>query len=101
MARAQIALLNQSVDALKAQLAAVSQALDLAQAQGRDKDAQIANLGQKLNAALAAKVQELQQYRSEFFGKLRQVLEDGRAFRSLAIGSSSKARCCFRSAVPT
>ena len=35
---------------------------------------QIANLGQKLNAALAAKVQELQQYRSEFFGKLRQVL---------------------------
>jgi chemotaxis protein MotB len=74
-ARAQIALLNQSVDALKAQLAAVSQALDLAQAQGRDKDAQIANLGQKLNAALAAKVQELQQYRSEFFGKLRQVLE--------------------------
>ena len=35
---------------------------------------QIANLGQKLNAALAAKVEELQQYRSEFFGKLRQVL---------------------------
>jgi chemotaxis protein MotB len=73
-ARAQIALLNQNVDQLKAQLAAVAQALDLAQAQGRDKDAQIANLGQKLNAALAAKVQELQQYRSEFFGKLRQVL---------------------------
>jgi chemotaxis protein MotB len=73
-ARAQIALLNQNVDQLKAQLAAVSQALDLAQAQGRDKDVQIANLGQKLNAALAAKVQELQQYRSEFFGKLRQVL---------------------------
>jgi chemotaxis protein MotB len=74
-ARAQIALLNQNVNELKAQLAAVSQALDLAQAQGRDKDVQIANLGQKLNAALAAKVQELQQYRSEFFGKLRQVLE--------------------------
>jgi chemotaxis protein MotB len=73
-ARAQIALLNQNVDQLKAQLAAVSQALDLAQTQGRDKDAQIANLGQKLNAALAAKVQELQQYRSEFFGMLRQVL---------------------------
>jgi chemotaxis protein MotB len=73
-AQAQIALLNQNVDQLKAQLAAVSQALDLAQAQGRDKDVQIANLGQKLNAALAAKVQELQQYRSEFFGKLRQVL---------------------------
>ena len=73
-ARAQIALLNQQVDQLKAQLASVANALDLAQQQGRDKDAQIANLGQKLNAALAAKVQELQQYRSEFFGKLRQVL---------------------------
>jgi chemotaxis protein MotB len=73
-ARAQIALLNQQVDQLKAQLAAVAKALDLAQQQGRDKDVQIANLGQKLNAALAAKVQELQQYRSEFFGKLRQVL---------------------------
>ena len=73
-AQAQIALLNQNVEQLKSQLAAVSQALDLAQSQGRDKDVQIANLGQKLNAALAAKVQELQQYRSEFFGKLRQVL---------------------------
>jgi chemotaxis protein MotB len=73
-ARAQIALLNQQVDQLKAQLAAVATALDLAQQQGRDKDVQIANLGQKLNAALAAKVQELQQYRSEFFGKLRRVL---------------------------
>jgi chemotaxis protein MotB len=73
-AAAQIALLNQNVDQLKAQLAAVSQALDLAQKEGRDKDVQISNLGQKLNAALAAKVQELQQYRSEFFGKLREVL---------------------------
>ncbi|HUB50323.1 MAG TPA: peptidoglycan -binding protein [Acetobacteraceae bacterium] len=73
-AAAQIALLNQTVDQLKAQLSAVSQALDLAQKSGRDKDVQIANLGQKLNAALAAKVQELQQYRSEFFGKLREVL---------------------------
>lgn len=73
-ARAQIALLNQQVGQLKAQLASVAKALDLAQQQGRDKDAKIANLGQKLNAALAAKVQQLQQYRSEFFGRLRQVL---------------------------
>ena len=41
---------------------------------GSDKDTQIANLGQKLNVALAAKVEELQRYRSEFFGKLRDVL---------------------------
>ncbi len=52
----------------------VAAALDLAASQGRDKDAQIAALGQKLNVALAAKVEELQQYRSEFFGRLREVL---------------------------
>lgn len=73
-AQAQIALLSQQVEQLRLQLAAVSKALDLAVAEGRDKDAQITNLGQRLNAALAAKVQELQQYRSEFFGRLRQVL---------------------------
>ena len=73
-ARAQIALLSQQVEQLKAQMAAVARALDLAEAAGRDKDTQIANLGQRLNTALAAKVEELQQYRSEFFGRLRQVL---------------------------
>jgi chemotaxis protein MotB len=73
-ARAQIALLTQQVEQLRTQLAGVAQALDIAEANGRDKDAQITNLGQRLNAALAAKVEELQQYRSEFFGKLRAVL---------------------------
>jgi chemotaxis protein MotB len=73
-ARAQIAQLSAQVEQLKAQLAAVAKALDLAVTEGRDKDAQITNLGQRLNAALAAKVEELQQYRSEFFGRLRQVL---------------------------
>jgi chemotaxis protein MotB len=73
-ARAQIALLNKQVEQLRAQLTQVSEDLDLEQKKGRDKDVQIANLGQKLNAALAAKVEELKSYRSEFFGKLRQVL---------------------------
>jgi chemotaxis protein MotB len=73
-ARAQIVLLNQQVDALKAQLTSIAKALDVAQTQGRDKDVQIDNLAQKLNAALSAKVEELQRYRSEFFGKLRDVL---------------------------
>ncbi|HET6196159.1 MAG TPA: peptidoglycan -binding protein [Acetobacteraceae bacterium] len=75
-ARARIALLNQQVDELKAQLTTVAKALDLAQTQGQDKDTQIANLSQKLNVALAAKVEELQRYRSEFFGKLRDVLSN-------------------------
>jgi chemotaxis protein MotB len=73
-ARAQIALLNQQVDELKAQLTSVATALELAKTEGKEKDTRIANLGQKLNIALAAKVEELQHYRSEFFGKLRDVL---------------------------
>ena len=41
---------------------------------GEDKIA-IANLGKALNNALANKVQELRRFRSEFFGRLRDVLE--------------------------
>src|SRR5207249_1222500 len=52
----------------------VSRSLDLAENKGREKDVQIAGLAQKLNAALAAKVEELQHYRSEFFGRLRDIL---------------------------
>jgi chemotaxis protein MotB len=74
--RAQIALLNQQIDQLKSQLSSIAASLDLTKQQAKDKDAQITNLGQKLNAALATKVEELQQYRSEFFGKLRTVLEN-------------------------
>jgi chemotaxis protein MotB len=73
-ARAQIALLNQQIEQLKDQLSAIAATLGVAQQQNKAKDVQIANLGQKLNVALAAKVEELQQYRSEFFGKLRTLL---------------------------
>lgn len=73
-ARAQVALLNRQIEELRAQIARVSRALEVAEAEGRDKDAQIANLGQRLNLALAARVEELQRYRSEFFGRLREVL---------------------------
>jgi chemotaxis protein MotB len=75
-ANAQIALLNQQMAALRQQLQAIATALQLEVSQGRDKDAQIADLGRKLNLALAAKVQELQRYRSDFFGKLREVLKN-------------------------
>lgn len=73
--RAQMALLSRQVDELRAQMARLAAALSVAEASGRDKDAQIANLGSRLNAALASKVEELQRYRSEFFGRLRDVLQ--------------------------
>lgn len=74
-ARAQIALLNQQVEQLRRQMAGLAAALDASEQAGRDKDVQITNLGQRLNAALASKVEELQRYRSEFFGRLREVLQ--------------------------
>ena len=73
-ARAQIALLNRQVEELKAQIAAVQNALGTAEQKLRGKDVEITDLGQKLNAALVEKVEELKQYRSEFFGRLRTLL---------------------------
>lgn len=73
-ARAQVALLTRQMDELRQQLAGIAASLDTADRSGRDKDAVIANLGTRLNAALASKVEELQRYRSDFFGRLRDVL---------------------------
>lgn len=73
-ARAQIALLNRQLEELRTQLASLQSALSAAEEASKAKDVEIANLGARLNAALAAKVEELQRYRSEFFGRLREVL---------------------------
>jgi chemotaxis protein MotB len=75
-AKAQIALLNQQVAELRAQFASVQDALGIEKLRAHDKDLEITNLGAKLNAALVEKVEELRQYRSEFFGKLRTLLAD-------------------------
>jgi chemotaxis protein MotB len=72
----QIALLNQQVTALRRQLAALEQALEVSEARDRESQTRIADLGQRLNVALAQRVQELQRYRSEFFGRLREILGD-------------------------
>ena len=69
-----IALLNRQLAQLRAQIAALNQALEVAEAQAEADRVQIANLGARLNAALAAKVQELARYRSLFFERLVDVL---------------------------
>lgn len=73
-ALAQVALLNQQLAALRLQMTALAQALDAAKAADAKDNVQIVDLGKQLNEALARKVEELQQYRSEFFGTLRTVL---------------------------
>lgn len=74
-ATAQVALLNQQLAALRTQLAALEQALQASEATDTENRTQIADLGRRLNLALAQRVQDLSRYRSDFFGKLREVLE--------------------------
>jgi chemotaxis protein MotB len=69
-----VALLTRQVEALRAEIARLATALELEEAAGREREVQIGLLGQRLNAALAARVEELQRYRSNFFGRLREVL---------------------------
>jgi chemotaxis protein MotB len=73
---AQVELLNRQLAAVRDQLSKLSAALDLANANVKDKDRKIADLGAQLNLALANKVNQLEKYRSEFFGKLRAALGD-------------------------
>jgi chemotaxis protein MotB len=80
-AQRKVDLLNRQILALRDQLARLSEALDLAETKSREQDVQIADLGRKLNLALATKVQELARYRSEFFGRLREVLGDHQGIR--------------------
>ena len=73
-ARAQIALLNKQVAALRKQILLIANILEASEQIAKQRRVKIANLGKRLNAALASKVQELARYRSEFFGRLRDVL---------------------------
>jgi chemotaxis protein MotB len=71
---AQIEILNQQISALRRQIAALESALDVSEKKEKDAQLHISDLGQRLNVALAQRVQELSRYRSDFFGKLRDIL---------------------------
>ena len=73
-ALAQVDVLNQQIAALRKQLGAIEDALSASEAANKQSQSKIADLGQRLNVALAQKVQELNRYRSDFFGRLRQIL---------------------------
>ncbi|MEO1198136.1 MAG: peptidoglycan -binding protein [Pseudomonadota bacterium] len=75
-ALSQVEILNQQIAALRRQLAALEAALEASEARDRDSQATIADLGRRLNVALAQRVQELARYRSDFFGRLREILSD-------------------------
>ena len=73
-ALAKVEMLNQQLAALRLQIASIQEALEASEAKDKESQAKIADLGQRLNVALAKKVQELARYRSNFFGKLKEAL---------------------------
>jgi chemotaxis protein MotB len=75
-ALSQVELLNQQIAALRKQIGALESALEVSEQRDRDSNAKIADLGRRLNVALAQRVQELNRYRSDFFGRLREILSD-------------------------
>ncbi|MGE5512206.1 MAG: peptidoglycan -binding protein [Bacteroidota bacterium] len=80
-ALAKVDLLNQQMLALRRQIAALNEALQAAEAKDKDSQARISDLGARLNVVLARQVQELQRYRSDFFGRLRDLLRDRKDIR--------------------
>ncbi|KQP56275.1 peptidoglycan -binding protein [Methylobacterium sp. Leaf108] len=73
-ALSQVDLLNEQIAAMRRQLAALEDALSASENRDKESQARIADLGSRLNVALAQRVQELARYRSDFFGRLRQIL---------------------------
>lgn len=75
-ARAEVVLLHQQITNLKKQLEEISQALKVAESEKSVQAAELEKLGKRLNIILAKRVNLLEQYRSEFFGRLREILGD-------------------------
>ena len=80
-AMAKVELLNQQLLALRRQIAALNEALEASERKDSVAQDRIKDLGTRLNTALARQVQELQRYRSDFFGRLRELLRERRDIR--------------------
>ena len=80
-ALAKVDLLNQQLLSLRRQIAALNEALQASEAKDAESQTRIKDLGARLNAALARQVQELQRYRSDFFGRLRELLKNRKDIR--------------------
>ena len=80
-ALSKVDLLNQQLVALRRQIAALNDALEASEKKGAESDKTIKDLGARLNTALAQQVQELKRYRSDFFGRLRELLKNRKDIR--------------------
>jgi len=80
-AKAEVALLNRQMEDLRRQLDEIGRALKVAEAEKSTQKAQLKELGKRLNIVLARQVNKLERYRSEFFGRLREIVGDSPSLR--------------------
>ena len=100
-ARQEVALLNRQLLALRQQIASLQQALEASEAESAAQNVKILDLGSRLNRALASKVQELARFRSEFFGRLREVLRNRQDIRVVGDRFVFQSEVLFESASAT
>jgi chemotaxis protein MotB len=100
-ARQEVALLNRQLLALRQQIASLQQALEASEAESAAQNVKILDLGSRLNKALASKVQELARFRSEFFGRLREVLRNRQDIRVVGDRFVFQSEVLFESASAT
>ena len=75
--------LNEQILALKREMMSLNDILKKSEMENELKNVKIVDLGRKLNRALASRVQELAKFRSEFFGRLQDVLKNRRDVRTV------------------
>ena len=80
-ARAEVALLKAQLEQLQSQLGEISQALRLSEEKRTGQEEEIRDLGERLNIELARQVNLLERYRSDFFGRLREIVGDNPLIR--------------------
>jgi chemotaxis protein MotB len=97
-AAAQVDLLSQQLAAVREQLARLNDALEAAESKDREQQSVISDLGRRLNVALARKVEELSRYRSEFFGRLRDLLGERQDIRVVGDRFVFQSEVLFESA---
>ena len=74
--QAMILRLSNQIASLQAQLETIASALELQESLTAEKQAELDKVSQRLNLLLAERVNRLQQYQSEFFARLRDILAD-------------------------
>ena len=95
-ADARMAALNRQLSELRRQIAELSGLLEGSESRNQAQTEAIADLGRRLNLALATKVRELARYRSEFFGRLREVLGERADVRILGDRFVFQSEVLFR-----